>query len=77
VDGGVHGEKTLGRASRPEPLQFIVSSSHRLMWIFGPIVLSRAPAHSWTPERFAHQPRPRPSVAPALTQHVEDLAFVA
>jgi hypothetical protein len=77
LDGGAHGEKTLGRASRPEPLQFIVSSSHRLMRIFGPIVLSRAPAHSWTRKRFAHQPRRRASVAPTLTQHVEDLALVA
>jgi len=40
VDGGVHAEKTLGGASRLEPLYFALSSSHRLMRIFRPIVLS-------------------------------------
>ena len=29
VDGGVHAKKTLGRASRPEPLQFALSPSDR------------------------------------------------
>jgi hypothetical protein len=41
VDGGVHVEKTLGGASRLEPLHFALSSSHRLMRIFGSIILSQ------------------------------------
>jgi len=43
VDGGVHAEKTLGGASRLEPLHFALSSSHRLMRIFGSIVLCALP----------------------------------
>jgi hypothetical protein len=39
VDGGVHAEKPLGGASRLERLHFALSSSHRLMRVFGPIVL--------------------------------------
>jgi hypothetical protein len=39
VDGGLHAEKPLGGASRLEPLHFALSSSHRLMRVFGPIVL--------------------------------------
>ena len=55
VDGGVHAEKTLGGASRLEPLYFALSSSHRLMRIFRPIVLSppllMGAGQSQTPER--------------------------
>src|SRR5215469_15055826 len=40
VDGGVHGQKTLGGASRLEPLHFALSPSHRLMRILRPIVSS-------------------------------------
>jgi hypothetical protein len=40
VNGGVHAEKTLGGASRLEPLHFVLSSSHRLMRVFGSIILS-------------------------------------
>ena len=55
VDGSVHAEKTLGGASRFEPLHFALSSSHHLMRIFGSIVppeplLMRA-GQSQTPER--------------------------
>src|SRR5215472_5012688 len=39
VDGGMHAEKTLGRARRLEALHFVLSSSHRLMRIFGSAVL--------------------------------------
>ena len=39
VDGGVHAEKTLGGASRLEPLHFALSPPHRLMRVFGSIVL--------------------------------------
>ena len=39
VDGSVHAEKTLGGSSRFEPLHFVLSSSHRLMRVFGPVVL--------------------------------------
>ena len=39
VDGGMHAEKTLGRARRLEALHFVLSSSHRLMRIFGLVVL--------------------------------------
>jgi hypothetical protein len=38
VDGGVRAEEALGGSSRFEPLQFALSSSHRLMRILGPIV---------------------------------------
>ena len=41
VDGGMHAEKTLNGASRLEPLHFVLSSSHRLMRIFGAIILSQ------------------------------------
>ena len=41
VNGVVDVEKTLGGASRLEPLHFTLSSSHRLMRIFGSIVLSQ------------------------------------
>ena len=37
VNGSVHAEKTLGGASRLEPLHFALSSSHRLMRVFCPI----------------------------------------
>jgi len=40
VDGGMHAEKTLSGASRLEPLHFALSSPHRLMRIFRPMVLS-------------------------------------
>ena len=55
VDGGVHAEKRLGGASRLEALHFALSSSHRLMRVFGSIVapkllLVRA-VQSQTPER--------------------------
>jgi hypothetical protein len=43
VDGGVHAEKTLGGASRLKPLQFALSSSDRLMRVFGSIVLFCVP----------------------------------
>src|SRR6202035_4739617 len=101
VDGGVYAEEPLGGASRLEPLHFALSSSHRLMRVFGPIVftqplLMRA-VQSQTPEcrgvraqlvgdqqfgceallleQLTHQPQRRASVAPTLTQHVEDLAL--
>src|SRR5215831_2694162 len=50
VDDSVHAEKTLGGASRLEPLH-LVSSSHRLMRVFRPIALGvvsivRSPAGS-------------------------------
>ena len=41
VDGGVYAEKTLGRSRRLEPLHFALSPSHRLMRVFGPIVLAQ------------------------------------
>ena len=41
VDGGVHAEKPLGGASRFEPLQFALSSPHRLMRVFGAIVFAQ------------------------------------
>ena len=41
VDGGAHAEKPLGGASRLEPLHFVLSSSHRLMRVFGAIVLAQ------------------------------------
>ena len=39
VDGGVHAQKSLGGASRLEPLHFALSPSHRLVRVFGSIVL--------------------------------------
>jgi len=38
VDGSMHAEKTLGGASRLEPLHFALAPSHSLMRIFRPIV---------------------------------------
>jgi hypothetical protein len=102
VDGGVHAEKTLGGASRFEPLHLVLSSSHRLMRIFGAIIPSQPllmrTGQSQTPEcagvrtqlvgdqqfgcetllleQLAHQPQRRPTIAPALNQHIEDLALV-
>src|SRR6516162_1226679 len=102
VDGSMHAEKTLGGASRLEPLHFALAPSHSLMRIFRPIVsaqplLMRA-GQSQTPKRggiraklvgdqqfgceallleqLTHQPQGRPSVAPTLNQHVENLALV-
>ena len=43
VNGGVHIEKTLGGASRLEPLHFALSSSRRLMRVLGSIVLCALP----------------------------------
>ena len=40
VDGSVHVEEALGRASRLEPLHFTLAASHDLMGILGAIVLS-------------------------------------
>jgi GAF domain-containing protein len=55
VNDGVHVEKTLGGASRLEPLHFALSSSHRLMRVFGSIVrpqpLLIRTVQSQTPER--------------------------
>ena len=102
VDGGVYAEKTLGRSSRLKSLHFVLPPSHRLMGVFGSIVVSEPllmrAGQSQTPERggvgaqlvgdkqfgseallfeqLAHQPQRRSTVAPALNQHVEDLAFV-
>jgi hypothetical protein len=42
VDGGVHAEKTLGRASRLEPLHLALSPPYRLMRVFGSIVLPQS-----------------------------------
>ena len=39
VDGGVNAEKTLSGAGRLEPLHFALASSHRLMRVFGSVVL--------------------------------------
>jgi hypothetical protein len=41
VDGGVHAEKELNGASRLEALQLALASSHSLMRVFRPIVLSQ------------------------------------
>ena len=38
MDGGVHIEKALGRASRLEPLHFALSSSYDLMGVLGVVV---------------------------------------
>ena len=40
VNGGVHAEKTMDGTSRLEPLHFALASSHRLMRVLRPIVLS-------------------------------------
>ena len=54
VDGSVHAEKTLGGSSRFEPLHFVLSSSHRLMRVFGPVVFAQSllmqAVQSQTPE---------------------------
>jgi len=39
VDGGMHAEEALSGSSRFEPLYLALSSSHRLMRVFRPIVL--------------------------------------
>src|SRR5215471_14976073 len=55
VDCGVHAEKTLSGTSRPEPLHFALSPSHRLMRVFRPIVFAQPlfmrAGQSQTPER--------------------------
>jgi hypothetical protein len=55
VDGGVHAQKALGGASGLEALHFALASSHRLMRVFGPIVLAQPllmrAAQSQTPKR--------------------------
>ena len=38
LGGGMHAEKALGGASRLEPLQLALASSHRLMRVFGSVV---------------------------------------
>ena len=38
VDGGMHAEEALGGSRRLEALHLALSSSHRLMRVFGPIV---------------------------------------
>jgi hypothetical protein len=38
MDGGMHSEKALSRASRLEPLHFPLSPSHDLVGILGTIV---------------------------------------
>src|ERR1700740_253180 len=45
VDRGMHAEEALGRARRFEALHFALSSPHRLMRIFDPIVFFEDPAH--------------------------------
>jgi hypothetical protein len=40
VNGGVHAEKTLGGASRLEPLHLALPSSHGLMRVLGSIVFA-------------------------------------
>ena len=42
MDGSVHIEKALGRASRLEPLHFTFSWSHDLVGILGAIVLPQS-----------------------------------
>jgi len=39
MDGCMHVEEALGKASRLEPLHFTLASSHRLMRVFCAIVL--------------------------------------
>jgi hypothetical protein len=55
VDDGVQVEKPLGRASRLEPLHLALSPSHRLMRVFGSIVLPKpllmCAGQSQTPKR--------------------------
>jgi hypothetical protein len=55
VDGSVHTEDALCGVSRLEPLHFVLSSSHRLMRIFGSVVppqpLLMQASQSKTPER--------------------------
>ena len=55
VDGGVYAEKTLGGANRLEPLHLALSPPHRLMRVFGSIVLPHPllmrAGQSQTPER--------------------------
>ena len=62
VDGGMHAQKTLGGASRLEPLHFALAPSHRLMRIFRPIVLSQPlmmrASQSQTPERRGVRAQP-------------------
>ena len=41
VNGGVHAEKMLGGASRLEALHLALSSSHRLMRVFGSVVFAQ------------------------------------
>src|SRR5207244_12818548 len=41
VDSGMHAEQALGGARRFEPLQLALSSSHHLVRVLGPIVLSQ------------------------------------
>jgi len=57
VDGGVHAQKSLAGASRLEPLHFALSPSHRLVRVFGSIVLPQPllvrAGQSQTPERGA------------------------
>ena len=43
MDGGVHIEKALGRASRLEPLHFTLSSSHDLVGCSAAIWMGRRP----------------------------------
>ena len=40
VDGGVHAEEALGRSSRLEPLHFVLSPSHELVGVLGPIIFA-------------------------------------
>jgi hypothetical protein len=59
VNGSVHVEKTLGGASRLEPLHFALSSSHRLMRVFGSVVFAQPvlmrTGQPQTPERRRHR----------------------
>jgi len=61
VDGSMHAEKTLGRAHRLEALHFVLSSSHRLMRIFGSVGSPGAPVRA---DRLAYdQPIPDDNLA--------------
>jgi hypothetical protein len=40
VDRGMHAQEALGGSSRLEPLHLALASSHRLMRVLRPIVLS-------------------------------------
>jgi hypothetical protein len=42
MDGSVHIQKALGRASRLEPLHFTLSSPHDLVGVLGAIVLPQS-----------------------------------